>query len=332
MKELRLSYVEVSGEDLEYLLSSCSLLETLAVMNSSHSKLKQLQLISCRFLLTLEISAANLVSFTYNVGHGMPYYDEVLPSSIISIDYKHIPNLKQLCFGGANRDVLLNNFLELATYDHLSCLKIGCDESNYEWGDFEIKEKGAHAYNCVEEVKVIGFGGTNPEVEFIEGIIKNSPNLKKLIVDPISPYNSGVTFENKIREIYDYSLARTCARNMEPNIPSQVEFVVLTLNDDDSNRPSAQSCARNDNPQFPHPYRSNNGETLVELSSPTTVNPFLNDTPNIDGLYEWLKIVVCLPIALVRLVIFGLYMLIGYVATKLDLQGWKDKKNLMPRR
>ncbi|KAF7832371.1 lysophospholipid acyltransferase LPEAT2 [Senna tora] len=37
--------------------------------------------------------------------------------------------------------------------------------------------------------------------------------------------------------------------------------VVLTLNDDDSDRPSTQSCAGNDNPQFPHPYRSNSGET-----------------------------------------------------------------------
>ncbi|KAF7825967.1 lysophospholipid acyltransferase LPEAT2 [Senna tora] len=121
--------------------------------------------------------------------------------------------------------------------------------------------------------------------------------------------------------------------------------VVLTLSDDDSDRPSAQSCAGNDNPQFPHPYQSNSGETLVEsdnpfrllgcedlyVSPPATVNPFLNDTPNVDGLYEWLKIVVCLPIALVRLVIFGLSMLIGYLATKLALEGWKDKKNPMPR-
>ncbi|KAF7822296.1 uncharacterized protein G2W53_027751 [Senna tora] len=117
--------------------------------------------------------------------------------------------------------------------------------------------------------------------------------------------------------------------------------VVLTLSDEDSDRPSAQSCTGNDNPQFPHPYRSNSNETVVEsnnpfrfigcedlyVSSPTTVNPFLNDTPNVDGLYEWLKIVVCLPISLVCLVIFGLSMLIGYVATKLALEEWKDKKN-----
>ncbi|KAF7836427.1 lysophospholipid acyltransferase LPEAT2 [Senna tora] len=43
--------------------------------------------------------------------------------------------------------------------------------------------------------------------------------------------------------------------------------VVLTLSDNDFDRPSAQSCAGNDNPQFPHPYRSNNGETLVEFGN-----------------------------------------------------------------
>ncbi|KAF7801826.1 2,3-bisphosphoglycerate-dependent phosphoglycerate mutase [Senna tora] len=73
--------------------------------------------------------------------------------------------------------------------------------------------------------------------------------------------------------------------------------VVLTLSDNDSNRPSAQSCVRNDNPQFPHPYRSNTGETLVEsdnpfrflgcedlyVSSPTTVKPSLMIHPTLMG-------------------------------------------------
>ncbi|KAL8233100.1 hypothetical protein R6Q57_002878 [Mikania cordata] len=41
--------------------------------------------------------------------------------------------------------------------------------------------------------------------------------------------------------------------------------------------------------------------------------------------------VVCVPIALVRLVLFGLCLLMGYVATKFALYGWKDKRNPMPR-
>ncbi|KAG2309683.1 hypothetical protein Bca4012_081406 [Brassica carinata] len=64
---------------------------------------------------------------------------------------------------------------------------------------------------------------------------------------------------------------------------------------------------------------------------PTTVDPFRNDTPGVSGLYEAIKIVICLPIALLRLVIFGASLAVGYVATKLALAGWKDKHNPMPR-
>ncbi|KAD3069174.1 hypothetical protein E3N88_37054 [Mikania micrantha] len=63
----------------------------------------------------------------------------------------------------------------------------------------------------------------------------------------------------------------------------------------------------------------------------STVDPFRNQTPKIQGVYEWVKMVVCVPIALVRLVLFGLCLLIGYVATKFALYGWKDKQNPMPR-
>lgn len=132
--------------------------------------------------------------------------------------------------------------------------------------------------------------------------------------------------------------------------------VVLTVPDDDSERSSSQSEAGNHNihhhrhhhhhhHQHHHdPYRSSS-ETLVGscnpfrslgcedlyVSPPTTLDPFRNNTPDIDGPYEWLKIIVCLPIALVRLIIFGLALLVGYVATKLALEGWKDKQNPMPR-
>jgi lysophosphatidylcholine acyltransferase/lyso-PAF acetyltransferase len=70
-----------------------------------------------------------------------------------------------------------------------------------------------------------------------------------------------------------------------------------------------------------------------ELTVPAaiTVDPFDNYKAGIEGLYEWLKTIVCLPIALIRLVIFGLCLAIGYVATKLALYGWKDKENPMPK-
>ncbi|KAK1261802.1 Lysophospholipid acyltransferase LPEAT2 [Acorus gramineus] len=73
------------------------------------------------------------------------------------------------------------------------------------------------------------------------------------------------------------------------------------------------------------------GASLPSLPPPTPVEPFRNHTPNIEGLYEWAKTIVCLPIAAVRLVMFGLCLAVGYVATKVALEGWKDRESPMPR-
>ncbi|PIA49737.1 hypothetical protein AQUCO_01300469v1 [Aquilegia coerulea] len=67
------------------------------------------------------------------------------------------------------------------------------------------------------------------------------------------------------------------------------------------------------------------------VPSPTPLNPFRNQTPNIEGFYEWLKIIICIPIALCRLVVFGLSLALGYIVTKFALYGWKDKQSPMPR-
>ncbi|CAG7881165.1 unnamed protein product [Brassica rapa] len=67
------------------------------------------------------------------------------------------------------------------------------------------------------------------------------------------------------------------------------------------------------------------------VRNPTTVDPFRNDTPGVCGLYEAVKIVICLPVALVRLVLFGASLAVGYLATKLALSGWRDRHNPMPQ-
>ncbi|KAJ6836831.1 lysophospholipid acyltransferase LPEAT2 isoform X1 [Iris pallida] len=69
----------------------------------------------------------------------------------------------------------------------------------------------------------------------------------------------------------------------------------------------------------------------LSVPKPSSVDPFRNDTPTIDGAYEWAKILVCLPLAVARLVLFGLALAVGYVATKLALYGWKDRQSPMPR-
>ncbi|KMZ67772.1 Lysophospholipid acyltransferase [Zostera marina] len=73
------------------------------------------------------------------------------------------------------------------------------------------------------------------------------------------------------------------------------------------------------------------GATGFTLPPPCPIDPFMNRTESITGMYEWIKIIVCLPLALVRLAMFGVAIVVGFLATKLALQGWKDKTNPMPR-
>ncbi|KAK4379335.1 hypothetical protein RND71_001197 [Anisodus tanguticus] len=81
----------------------------------------------------------------------------------------------------------------------------------------------------------------------------------------------------------------------------------------------------------PYAFLGANRFDMPGSTTTTTVDPFRNNTPRVEGVYEWLKIVVCLPIALVRLVLFGVSLMIGYVATRIALYGWKDRNNPMPK-
>ncbi|XWS45988.1 hypothetical protein CRYUN_Cryun14cG0026400 [Craigia yunnanensis] len=80
----------------------------------------------------------------------------------------------------------------------------------------------------------------------------------------------------------------------------------------------------------PNPYEFL-GSGEFSVPAPNTVDPFRNGTPLISGVYEVIKIVLCLPIALARLILFGVCLAIGYIATRIALEGWKDKHNPMPK-
>ncbi|CAN1221839.1 Lysophospholipid acyltransferase LPEAT2 [Linum grandiflorum] len=71
--------------------------------------------------------------------------------------------------------------------------------------------------------------------------------------------------------------------------------------------------------------------SLASVPPPSTVDPFRNGTPNIDGFYEVLKILLLRPIILLSLLLFGLCLAVGFLASKLAIHGWKDKGNPMPR-
>ena len=132
-----------------------------------------------------------------------------------------------------------------------------------------------------------------------------------------------------------------------PSQPSDPPHLILTIHDslshnNNSSSSNRESCV-NHNHQNSHHKNGNNiinsstknpyeflGSKGLEVCGSSTVDPFLNKTGRIEGLYEWLKLVVCLPVAAVRLVLFGVCLLIGFLATKVALYGWKDRQSAMP--
>ncbi|KAL6290123.1 hypothetical protein ACE6H2_007633 [Prunus campanulata] len=115
--------------------------------------------------------------------------------------------------------------------------------------------------------------------------------------------------------------------------PSDRPHLILTVQDDtdtDHNNHNGNHGSNSTHHHFRNPYAFLGSDGFTVPGS-TTADPFRNHTLEIRGLYEWLKIGICLPIALARLLLFGASLLIGFVATKLALQGWKDKKNPMPK-
>ncbi|XVF73326.1 hypothetical protein PTKIN_Ptkin12aG0192600 [Pterospermum kingtungense] len=128
---------------------------------------------------------------------------------------------------------------------------------------------------------------------------------------------------------------------------------VLTVHDDDEDfepsdqPPSNQQYSLQIQTRIPHQNHNHNDDVNGQLSSPnpyqflgsgefsvpapTTIDPFRNGTPFISGFYEVIKIVFCLPIALARLVLFGAFLALGYTATRIALEGWKDRQNPMPK-
>ncbi|KAH6779810.1 calcineurin B subunit-like protein [Perilla frutescens var. hirtella] len=124
-----------------------------------------------------------------------------------------------------------------------------------------------------------------------------------------------------------------------PLLSSEKEpHVIVTVHDEPDQPQSASLPENNPRTLFQsadenrhNPYAFIGAHDGFEVPGSSTIDPFRNHTPNIEGLYEWLKLVICLPIAAVRLLLFGLCLTVGYVTTRLALLGWKDRQNPMPK-
>ncbi|KAL2321695.1 hypothetical protein Fmac_026074 [Flemingia macrophylla] len=105
---LRLKFITVTKDMLEYLLCCCPLLETLSLVSSGvpktmkvsgpSLKLKCLELARCWELTKLEIFAENLVSFKYY-------------GSYLDTEFKSVPSLVEATFGGSFVQFIRESFL-----------------------------------------------------------------------------------------------------------------------------------------------------------------------------------------------------------------------------
>lgn len=121
-----------------------------------------------------------------------------------------------------------------------------------------------------------------------------------------------------------------------PSPPSDDHQIIVEVRDDKEG-PSSNGIARSNDDDddagsdsSPNPYAFL-GSDWFNVPPQPTLNPFHNHTAAINGVYEWVKILICLPIATLRLALFGICLAVGYLATKLALEGWKDKQNPMPK-
>ncbi|KAM7483332.1 hypothetical protein LguiB_007915 [Lonicera macranthoides] len=114
LTSLKLQFVGVTQEILEYLLSNCPNLEFVCISNSpcllglkvfpaSCPKLEYLEIVHCHHLKFLEISAITLMSLTYS-------------GPRIELCLKNVPNLAALSFGGFYADNIIRdkNFSRLS--------------------------------------------------------------------------------------------------------------------------------------------------------------------------------------------------------------------------
>ncbi|KAL4634235.1 hypothetical protein ACB092_04G185200 [Castanea dentata] len=187
LTNLCLSYVEVTGKVLNYILSNCPYIEALHVESSASLvnlklsrpllKLKHLEILRCIFLKEIEISTVNLVSFKY-LGHE------------IRLHLGDVPNLVDL---------------------------IGLDNALGT-----IKEKKAkYPHQCLKMVELVGFVGGTLDMELALDVLNNALSLETIIIDTRIPFGKHISDpEKKLTAI-----AR--ARQLETTLPPGIKMVIM---------------------------------------------------------------------------------------------------------
>lgn len=272
---LRLTDVDIPEEVLHYLLCYCPLLEVLRLKGAERLirirvsgpslKLKYLELRDLPNLSSLEIDAANLLSFEFCARE-------------LIVDFKHVPSLAEMSIEGdycmhfmhslhqfpsilsqlrtlklnlmavTLPEDFLNSIPKFPNLKHLEMtLTIGDLDCYHPCVAFlkaspllqEFTLKMSHMVEpCVyvqnikdhphlylRVVSFIGFEGREVDVEFLKDLLENAVSLEKMIIDPCKSHFMGSPVMWYCRRSEGYKSARKCAIELAEKFP-RVEFVI----------------------------------------------------------------------------------------------------------
>ncbi|XP_074320403.1 F-box/LRR-repeat protein At3g26922-like [Silene latifolia] len=185
LKSLRLSWVNLSDEVLEFILLHCRLLEQLYVKSSEtlhklnivSDKLKHLTLINCIYLKQLQIDAVNLISFHFNDN-----CERVLTHMV----FKRVPKLVEASFDG---DSCIHPFPILERISHLpkQLTKLSFSPSIDIFLYCELDRQFCPPPELFPNVKwlILTFKHMNPSLVFIKFFIYACPMLRELKIQPV---------------------------------------------------------------------------------------------------------------------------------------------------
>ncbi|MED6126802.1 hypothetical protein PIB30_082025 [Stylosanthes scabra] len=196
---LRLKFITLTNEMLEYLLCCCPSLETLSLISSgvpnsmkisscsgsSSLKLKCLELVRCWELSKLEVCAENLVSFKYCGPH-------------LDTEFRSVPRLVEAAFGGSYVEFIRESFLS-----QIKVLKLDITQNVaqvvYYWLSQlpELKNlKHLELVTCVEDGITLGICAL---------LLKASPSLRRFTLKMLN-INPIFRRENTLSKECEYSV------------------------------------------------------------------------------------------------------------------------------
>ncbi|KAJ4850130.1 hypothetical protein Tsubulata_000604 [Turnera subulata] len=205
LTDLHLTYIDITDQDVEHILSRSSLLQVLSISYSNLLtslkvsspdpsrclKLKYLKLWDCGNLKVLELSAPELETFEYFGSH------LIGDKTVICT-----PSLVQLFLGGPcmGSPFYLARPL-LSVFDRVRTFKMGLATLHFSdsvpkcFIKTQINTRRYRFFQNLKVMELIGFNGFECEMLLLQYFLKNYCELERIVIDPCVPNAIGTIEE-----------------------------------------------------------------------------------------------------------------------------------------